>query len=114
MIEQVGSFNVVQNSFNAEYGGFGSWFTTATIKSGSNSVRGSVFNHFSNSALNARNYFAASKTSLNQHEGGFTLGGPLVIPNIYNGRDKTFFFGSRHAVVGRLGRRRRQGHGDAW
>jgi hypothetical protein len=103
MIEQIGSFNVVQNSFNAEYGGFGSWFTTATIKSGSNSVRGSIFNHFSNSALNARNYFAASKTSLNQHEGGFTLGGPLVIPHIYNGRDKTFFFGSLGLFFSRQG-----------
>jgi hypothetical protein len=103
MIEQVGQFTVVQNSFNAEYGGFGSWFTTATIKSGTNSLHGEVFDHFSNAALNAKPFFAQSKTPLNQHEGGFTLGGPLVIPGLYNGRNRTFFFGSLGLFFSRSG-----------
>jgi hypothetical protein len=103
MVEQVGDFNVVQNAFNAEYGGFGSWFTTATIKSGTNIVHGSVFDHFSNSIFNAKGYFPVKKTPLNQHEGGFTLGGPVVIPHIYNGRNKTFVFGSLGLFFSRVG-----------
>ena len=45
-LEQVGEFSVVSNGFNAEYGGFGIWFSNVTIKSGSNRFMGSVFDHF--------------------------------------------------------------------
>ena len=103
MMEQVGDINVVTNAFNAEYGGFGSWFTTATIKSGTNDLHGSVFDHFSNSVFNAKNYFSTRVTPLNQHEGGFTVGGPVVIPHLYNGRNKTFFFASLGLFYSRQG-----------
>ena len=45
LIEQVGEFSVVANGFNAEYGGFGNWFTNVTIKSGTNELHGSIFDH---------------------------------------------------------------------
>lgn len=93
-IETVGEFSVVTNSFNAEYGGFGSWFTTVSIKSGQNDVHGSLYNHHSNSALLARSFFQRQRTPGAQNEGGFTLGGPVVIPKFYNGRNRTFFFGA--------------------
>lgn len=93
-VETVGEFSVVTNSFNAEYGGFGSWFTTVSIKSGQNDVHGSVYNHHSNSALLARSFFQREKTKGAQNEGGFTLGGPVVIPKLYNGKNRTFFFGA--------------------
>ena len=76
LIEQVGEFSVVANGFNAEYGGFGNWFTNVTIKSGANDLHGSVFNHLGNSALNAKDFFAKEVTPFRQNEGGFTLGGP--------------------------------------
>jgi hypothetical protein len=59
-IEQVGEMSVVSNAFNAEYGGFGSWFTNVVLKSGTNEVHGSVYNHLGNSALNAKSYFATA------------------------------------------------------
>lgn len=93
-VETVGEFSVVANSFNAEYGGFGSWFTVVSIKSGQNEVHGSVYNHHSNSALLARSFFQPKKTPGAQNEGGFTIGGPVVIPKLYNGRNRTFFFGA--------------------
>ena len=93
-VETVGEFSVVTNSFNAEYGGFGSWFTTVSIKSGQNDLHGSVYNHHTNSALLARSFFQPQKTPGTQNEGGFTLGGPVVIPKVYNGRNRTFFFGA--------------------
>jgi len=94
MIETVGEFSVVTNAFNAEYGGFGSWFTNVTIRSGTNELHGSLFNHFGNNALNARSFFQPRIAAGNQNEGGFTLGGPVVLPKLYDGRNKTFFFGS--------------------
>jgi hypothetical protein len=103
LIEQVGEFSVVANGFNAEYGGFGNWFTNVTIKSGTNKLHGSVFDHLGNSALNAKDFFAKEVTPFSQNEGGFTLGGPVVIPGVYNGRDKTFFFGSMGLFFSRMG-----------
>ena len=102
-IEMVGEFSVVSNAFNAEYGGFGSWFTSVQIKSGANALHGSVYNHYVNNALNARSFFQKQVTAGNQNEGGFTLGGPVVLPKIYNGRNKTFFFVSEGLYFTRNG-----------
>ena len=105
LLEQVGEMSVVTNAFNAEYGGFGNWFTNVTIRSGTNQLHGSVFNHLGNDKLNARSFFQKQRTVYRQNEGGFTLGGPVVIPGVYNGRDKTFFFGSLGWFFSRVGRR---------
>ncbi|MEP6716554.1 MAG: hypothetical protein ABJC09_13370, partial [Terriglobia bacterium] len=102
-LEQVGEISVVTSAFNAEYGGFGSWFTNVIIKSGTNKLHGSVFDHLGNDKLNARSFFAQARTPYRQNEGGFTLGGPVVIPHIYNGRNKTFFFGSLGLFYSRQG-----------
>ena len=102
-LEQVGEVTVVSGAFNAEYGGFGNWFTNVVIKSGTNKLHGSVFDHLGNDKLNARSFFAQARTPYRQNEGGFTLGGPVVIPHIYNGRNKTFFFGSLGLFYSRQG-----------
>jgi hypothetical protein len=103
-IEQVGEFSVVQNAFNAEYGGFGSWFTNVVLKSGTNELHGSVYDHLGNSVLNAKAFFSTTGvTPFRQNEGGFTVGGPVVLPKIYNGRNKTFFFGSLGLFYSRVG-----------
>jgi hypothetical protein len=102
-LEQVSEVNVVTSAFNAEYGGFGNWFTNVIIKSGTNKYHGSVFDHLGNDKLNARLFTAQKRQPLRQNEGGFTLGGPLVIPGVYDGHDKTFFFGSLGLYFGRSG-----------
>ena len=102
-MEQVGEVSIVANAFNAEYGGFGSWFSNVTIRSGSNQLHGSVFDHLGNDKLNARSFFQPKRTPYRQNEGGFTLGGPVVIPGVYNGHDKTFFFGSLGVFFSRYG-----------
>lgn len=101
-LEQVGEFSVVSNGFNAEYGGFGIWFSNVTIKSGTNRFSGSIFDHFGSDALNARQFFQAAKSTYKQHEGGFTLGGPVTLP-FYDGRNKTFFFASLGLFFSRAG-----------
>jgi hypothetical protein len=102
-LEQVGEVSVVSNAFNAEYGGFGNWFTNVTIRSGSNQWHGSAFDHLGNDKLNARSFFQPKRTPYRQNEGGFTFGGPVVIPHVYNGRSKTFFFGSLGIFFSRYG-----------
>lgn len=97
-VEHVGEFSVVANAFNAEYGRTGSWFTNITIRSGTNEVHGSVFNYFDNDKLNARSFFQQSRNMVRHNEGGFTLGGPVYLPKVYDGRNKTFFFFGQQLV----------------
>ena len=91
-IEQVAEFQIVTNSFNAEYGRTGSWFTNIVMRSGTNEVHGSAYDYFANSDLNARSFFSQTVPVIRQNEGGVTLGGPVYIPRLYNGHNRTFFF----------------------
>src|SRR5580704_14639876 len=91
-VEQVGEFSIVTNAFNAEYGRTGSWFTNVTIRSGTNQLHGRAYDYLDNNALNARSFFQATPTVIRQNEAGATIGGPVVIPKVYNGHNKTFFF----------------------
>ncbi len=91
-VETVGEFSIVTNSFNAEYGRTGSWLMNVVIKSGGNQVHGSIYDHFANDALNSRSFFQAQRSELRQNDAGFTVGGPVYIPKVYDGRNKTFFF----------------------
>ena len=81
VVEHVSEYTVVANAFNAEYGGFGSWFTTVTMKSGTNDVHGMVYDYFGNDELNARSFFQGPvKQKLRQNEGGLSGRRPGVHP----------------------------------
>ncbi len=97
-VEQVGEFSLVTNSFSAEYGRTGSWFTNVTIRSGGNEAHGSVFDYLDNDAFNARSFFQRNRTRIRQSEGGLTLGAPVTVPGVYNGRNRTFFFFGQQVV----------------
>lgn len=95
-VEHVGEFSVVTNSFNAEYGRTGSWFTNVSIRSGTNEIHGAAFDYLDNDAFNARSFFQKNRTVIRQTEGGGTFGAPVILPGIYSGRDRTFvFFGQQ-------------------
>ncbi len=91
-VATVGEFSIITNSFNAEYGRTGSWLMNVVIKSGTNQVHGSVYDLFANNDLNARSFFQAARGKVRQNDGGVTFGGPVYIPKVYDGRNKTFFF----------------------
>lgn len=76
----------------AEFGGVADISTIS--KSGTNSVHGGVFENLQNSYMNAGNTFTHTTPSLKMNDFGAFFGGPIVIPKLYNGHDKTFFFGS--------------------
>ena len=92
------------SNFAAEYGQAGGGYFNYTMKSGTNQLHGSAYDYFVNEALNAGAPFTDAGAStplkagqhvrnpLRQNDYGFTLGGPIVIPKLYNGHDKSFFF----------------------
>jgi hypothetical protein len=71
------------------------------IKSGGNQVHGDAFDFLRNDVLDARNFFAPDRTPFRRNQFGATIGGPIVLPR-YNGKDKTFFFGSYQGTRHRL------------
>ena len=85
---------------SAEIGHGAASFTNVITKSGTNQVHGSFFEFARNAAFDARNYFDHKSVAderrippFVRNEFGFTNGGPVVLPGIYNGRDRTFYFG---------------------
>lgn len=65
-----------------------------TLKSGANTPHGTFYYYGENNALNAHNWFSAPGASSldNENEFGFTVGGPVIVPHVYKGKNRTFFF----------------------
>lgn len=76
----------------AEYGQIGD--VTTVSKSGTNEVHGGLFWYTQNAALNAINFGSTEKPKLIANDFGVTVGGPVIIPKLYNGKNKTFYFGT--------------------
>jgi len=93
-VDAIQEFSVQSNAFAAEYGQ-GAAVVNISLRSGTNGLHGSAFEFLRNQALDARNFFNSSsvRPPLKQNQFGFTLGGPVKLPRVYNGTDRTFFFG---------------------
>ena len=85
-------FKVETSSLPARYGHHAASAVNLVTKSGTNSLRGNVFEFVRDYHFNARNFFAATRDSLKRHQFGGTLGGPLL-------KDKLFFFGGYQGRV---------------
>jgi hypothetical protein len=96
-------FTIEAANFGAEYAGAGG-LVQLSSKSGTNQLHGNAFEFIRNTVLNARYYFnriPSTKPPFKLNQFGGTVGGPVVIPHIYNGRDKTFFFFSAEDLQAR-------------
>lgn len=91
-VDAIEEFKVQTSNYSAQYGRAGGAILNASTKSGTNSVHGDAWEFLRNSGLDARNFFETTRGEFRQNQFGATLGGPIVIPHIYNGRNKTFFF----------------------
>ena len=91
-VEAMREFKLQTSQLAAEYGHSAQAVTSFLLKSGTNGIHGSAFEYFRNDKLDARSWFATERAVTRQNEFGVTVGGPVRIPKIYNGRDKTFFF----------------------
>src|SRR4051794_17321923 len=74
----------------AEFGAIGN--VTVVSKSGTNEFHGTAFDYYGTPWFRARNPFALRRGTGVNHQPGGSIGGPVLIPKLYNGRDKTFFF----------------------
>ena len=98
LVELFPSFNAIEEIrvsevINpAEFGGIADISTIS--KSGTNSLHGGVFENLQNSYMNASNTFTHTTPTEKMNDFGAFFGGPVMIPKLYNGHDKTFFFGS--------------------
>lgn len=90
--DAIQEMKIIETTFSAQYGRTSGGFVDYTTKSGTSQLHGSVYYYAGNSALDARTEYFPTVTKLINNNPGFTLGGPVVIPKVYNGRNKTFFF----------------------
>ena len=95
-IDDLQEFRSNTSTYSAEYGrNPGGQFSLST-RSGTNVLHGSIYDYVRNDALDASNwfndYYGDPKGRERQNDFGGTIGGPILIPRIYDGRDKTFFF----------------------
>ena len=93
-VDAIREFKVQTSSAAAAYGG-GAGVINVDFKSGTNGLHGAAYEFLRNSAFDAKNFFDSHANPippfrLNQF--GFNLGGPVVIPKVFNGKDKLFFF----------------------
>jgi hypothetical protein len=91
IIDQIQEFKIDTNT-NAQFGGVDGGVINVVTKSGTNSFHGSAWEFIRNNAFDARDTFLAKVVPFKQNQFGGTFGGPVVIPHIYNGRNKTWFF----------------------
>lgn len=95
-VDDTQEFNVQSDNLPAIYGRFGGGVVNVTTKSGTNSLHGTVFEFLRNSALDANEYFdkqnGLSIPPFKMNQFGFAVGGPAVLPRLYNGHGKTYFF----------------------
>ena len=85
-------FSVQTSNYSAQYGGNAGGVVNIVTKSGTNALHGDAFEFVRNSVFNARNFFASTVDQIKRNQYGGTIGGPVVIPKLYKGRDRTFLF----------------------
>jgi Carboxypeptidase regulatory-like domain/TonB dependent receptor len=94
--DAIQEFKVQTNSMSAEFGRSGGAVLNVTIKSGTNSLHGTAYEFLRNSDLDANNFFnnanGAPIAPFKQNQFGFSIGAPILLPKVYNGKNRTFFF----------------------
>jgi hypothetical protein len=100
--DDVAEFKVVTNGIDAEYGRLSGGAVSLTTKSGSSAFHGQAFEYYQGAAINANSWSndaeGAAKGNFHFNTFGGALGGPIWIPKVYNGKQKTFFFANYEGV----------------
>jgi hypothetical protein len=108
-VEAIEQFTVDSNGYKAEFGHAGGGNLTYASKSGTNQYHGSAYEFLRNNAFDANNFFNNSAAKFipisiyKQNDFGATIGGPIWIPKVYRGKDKSFFFFSYEGFRNRAG-----------
>jgi hypothetical protein len=106
-VDAIDEFRVLRGEYSAEFGRNASGMVNVITKSGTNQLHGDAYEFFRNDKLAANNFFnnlggvnpgpdgKARVPPLRYNNFGYTAGGPVYIPKLYNGKNKTFFFFSQ-------------------
>lgn len=104
-VDSVQEFSIVTNALAAEYGRTGGGTLNVSTRSGGNQLRGTAFNFLRNSKLDSNNFFSNRNrvplAAFQRNQFGGTLGGPVNLPGLYKGKDRTFFFISEQSTIQR-------------
>ncbi len=94
--DAVAEFRILTSNYSAEYGRNAGGTISVVTKSGTNQIHGSAYDYLRNEAFNANSFFNnltdLPRNVLKRNQFGGTLGGPIVIPHLIEGKDKAFFF----------------------
>ena len=94
--DAIAEFRVIESNYNAEYGRNAGGIVSVVTKSGGNDVHGTAYDYLRNDAMNANDFFrnenGEPRSVLKRNQFGGTVGGPVIIPKLLNGRNKVFFF----------------------
>ncbi|HEV2176332.1 MAG TPA: TonB-dependent receptor [Terriglobia bacterium] len=91
-IDSVQEFRMETGVYEAKFGAHAGAQVNIVTKSGTDEFHGSLYEFFRNSALDARNFFDPIVPPLRRNQFGGTVGGPVVVPGLYDGHDRSFFF----------------------
>jgi hypothetical protein len=91
IIDSIQEFKVNSHD-DAQFGQVSGGVINVATKAGTNAFHGSAWEYLRNNIFDAKNHFQSSVTPYHQNQFGGTIGGPVWIPKVYNGHDKTFFF----------------------
>jgi hypothetical protein len=94
IVDDIQEFKVDSHNDQAAFGGVLGGIVNVVSKSGTNQLHGAAWEFVRNSSFDARNPFLAQVTPYAWNQFGANIGGPVVIPHLYHGQNKTFFFGS--------------------
>ncbi|HYI95122.1 MAG TPA: carboxypeptidase regulatory-like domain-containing protein, partial [Bryobacteraceae bacterium] len=96
IVDSIAEFNVISNALAAEYGRTGGGVINVATRSGTNEFHGSLFEFLRNSVLDANtwsnNRNNSPRAAFQRNQFGGTIGGPISIPKLYDGKNRTFFF----------------------
>ncbi len=90
-IDAMQEFKMEVSGYSAEYGKMAGGVLNMSLKSGSNQVHGTIFEYLRNDKFDSRGYFDSERLGLHQNQFGGTISGPIRIPKVYNGHDRTFY-----------------------
>ncbi len=90
-LESVAEFRVQTSNYTAEFGGNSGAVINVASRRGSNEFHGDLFEFLRNDTLDARNFFSPTVVPLKRNQFGYTFSGPVYLPKLYNGKNRTFF-----------------------
>lgn len=102
IIDDIQEFKTQGHNDLAEYGGVTGGIISVVSKSGTNDYHGTLWEFLRNEQMDARGFFDANRTPLRENQFGVSAGGPIQIPKVYSGKNRTFFYAAYEGYRQRL------------